>query len=305
MHAVVSIKQVPDTAEVRIDPRTNTMIRSGVPSIINPDDVHAIEQAVQLKERFGGRVTILTMGPNQAVGAIREAISYGADDGVLCGDRGFAGADTLATSYVLWKALVRINEEEPVDIVLCGRQALDGDTGQVPPGLGTRMAWPQLTSVISVDDVNFDERWIQVQRMVEGGRELVRARLPAVITCTRDLNRPRYATFPNMLRAARYQPQMWDKVALNIADDDPNIGLRGSPTIVSKVWAPPPRQRGDAKRIDGSDPREGAAQLLDILNTLGVPARAAASQPEQNGDGSAAETAAPPRGSRTRKSETT
>src|SRR5438552_2876830 len=193
MHAVVSIKQVPDTAEVRIDPRTNTMIRSGVPSIVNPDDVHAIEEAVRMKERVGGRISIVTMGPNQATAALREAVSYGADEGILCADRGFAGADTLATSYVIWKALRRLDREDPVDILLCGRQALDGDTGQVPPGLATRMGWPQLTSVLQLDDVNFGERWIQVQRMVEGGREVVRSRLPAVITCTRDLNRPRYA----------------------------------------------------------------------------------------------------------------
>src|SRR4051812_8529302 len=152
MHAVVSIKQVPDTAEVRIDPRTNTMIRAGVPSIVNPEDVHAIEEAVRLKERFGGKVSVVTMGPPQAAAALREAISLGADAGYLCGDRGFAGSDTLATSYVVWKAILRLSEEEPVDIMLCGRQALDGDTGQVPPGVATRLGWPQLTSVLKIDE---------------------------------------------------------------------------------------------------------------------------------------------------------
>src|SRR5688572_1614431 len=147
MHAVVSIKQVPDTAEVRIDPRTNTMIRSGVPSIVNPEDVHAIEEAVRLKERFGGSISIVTMGPPQAIAALREAVSLGADRAILCADRGFAGADTLATSYVVWKAVARLDREDPVDLMLCGRQALDGDTGQVPPGVATRLGWPQLTSV--------------------------------------------------------------------------------------------------------------------------------------------------------------
>src|SRR5437867_1343422 len=142
MHAVVSIKQVPDTAEVRIDPRTNTMIRTGVPSIVNPDDRHAIEEAVYFKEQFGGRVSVVTMGPNQAKDALREAVSYGADQGILLSDRRFAGADTLATSYVLWKSIVRLNSEAPVELVLCGRQALDGDTGQVPPGIATRLGWP-------------------------------------------------------------------------------------------------------------------------------------------------------------------
>src|SRR2546430_20537 len=198
MHAVVSIKQVPDTAEVRIDPRTNTMIRAGVPSIVNPEDVHAIEEAVRLKERFGGRVSVVTMGPPQAMAALREAISLGADVGILCADRGFAGADTLATSYVVWKALQRLNEEEPVDIMLCGRQALDGDTGQVPPGVATRLGWPQLTSVLKIDEFDLEQRFIVVHRLVEGGREVVRARLPAVLTCTRELNMPRYAALPNM-----------------------------------------------------------------------------------------------------------
>jgi electron transfer flavoprotein beta subunit len=274
MHAVVTIKQVPDTAEVRIDPRTNTMIRSGVPSIVNPEDVHAIEEAVRLKERFGGRVTVVTMGPPQAVGALREAISLGADVGILCGDSKFAGSDTLATSYVVWKAIVRVNAEEPIDIMLCGRQALDGDTGQVPPGVATRLGWPQLTSVVSIDDVDFEKRSIQVQRLVEGGREIVRARLPAVITCTRDLNDPRYAPFPNLVRAARYQPLRWDRVALGIDENDPNIGLRGSPTIVSKVWAPPPRQRLNPVRIDGSDPEVAAGEVAEVLGKLGIASRA-------------------------------
>jgi electron transfer flavoprotein beta subunit len=268
MHAVVSIKQVPDTAEVRIDPRTNTMIRSGVPSIVNPDDVHAIEEAVRLKERFGGKVTVLTMGPSQATAALKEAVSLGADEAVLCADRGFAGADTLATSYVLWKAMLGIMRNEPVGILLCGRQALDGDTGQVPPGVATRLGWPQLTSVLKIDEVDFDDHHIVVERLVEGGREIVRSRLPAVITCTRDLNIPRYASFPNMVRAAQFQPSIWDKAALDIADDDPNIGLKGSPTIVSKVWAPQPRQRGEAKRIDGSDPEVAARELAELLIDL-------------------------------------
>jgi len=270
MHAVVSIKQVPDTAEVRIDPRTNTMIRSGVPSIVNPDDVHAIEEAVRLKERFGGKVTVLTMGPSQATAALREAISYGADQAILCADRGFAGSDTLATSYVIWKAMLRIMRDEPVDILLCGRQALDGDTGQVPPGVATRLGWPQLTSVLKIAEIDFEAKQMVVERLVEGGREIVECRLPAVITCTRDLNIPRYATFPNMVRAAQFQPTILDKVALEIADDDPNIGLRGSPTIVSKVWAPAPRQRGEAKRIDGSDPNRAAAELAELLLDLAV-----------------------------------
>ncbi|MSQ23267.1 MAG: electron transfer flavoprotein beta subunit/FixA family protein [Chloroflexi bacterium] len=282
MHAVVSIKQVPDTAEVRIDPRTNTMIRTGVPSIVNPDDRHAIEEAVRLKEKFGGRVTVVTMGPPQAREALREAISYGADDAILCSDRRFAGADTLATSYALWKAVLKIAEIEPIDLVLCGRQALDGDTGQVPPGLATRLGWPQLTSVLKLDEVDFAGRSIQVHRAVEGGVEIVKSKLPCVITCTREINVLRYATFPNMVRAARYQPSLWDKTDLGI-DDESQIGLRGSPTIVSKVWAPLRRQRGTTQVIDGSDPQEAARSLARIL--MGEPAEEAPVVAERGTDG--------------------
>lgn len=271
MHAVVSIKQVPDTSEVRIDPRNNTMIRAGIPSIVNPDDRHAIEEAVRLKERFGGKVTVVSMGPNQAKEALREAISYGADVGILLSDRRFAGADTLATSYVLWKTVLRLNADNPVDLVLCGRQALDGDTGQVPPGIATRLGWPQLTSVLKIDEIDFEGPRVRVQRLVEGGREIVESTLPCVITCTREINIPRYATFPGMVRAARYQPLVWDKVELGI-DDESQVGLRGSPTIVSKVWAPPPRQRSTTVRIDGSDPERAADELVQVLRTHGVKA---------------------------------
>ena len=264
MHIVVSIKQVPDTSEVRIDPRTNTMIRSGVPSIVNPEDVHALEEAIRLKEKFGGRVTVVTMGPSQARDALRETIAFGADEAILCSDRRFAGADTLATSYAVWKAVLKIGESEPVDLVLCGRQALDGDTGQVPPGVATRLGWPQLTSVLKIEEVDLPKQLIVVRRAVEGGEEIVRSRLPCVITCRREINVPRYPTWPNMVRAARYQPPTWDKTDLGIGDDS-QIGLRGSPTIVSKVWAPARRQRGTTVVIDGSDPEEAATQLAKLL----------------------------------------
>jgi electron transfer flavoprotein beta subunit len=146
----------------------------------------------------------------------------------------------------------------------------------VPPGVATRLGWPQLTSVLRIEEIEFERKQITVRRLVEGGYEVVLSRLPAVLTCTRDINTPRYASFPNMVRAAQYHPVVWDKAALDIAEDDPNIGLRGSPTIVSKVWAPPPRQRPDAHRIDGSDPDSAADELASILTGLvpdRVPAR--------------------------------
>lgn len=282
MHIVVSIKQVPDTSEVRIDPKTNTMIRGGVPSIINPDDRHAIEAAVLLKEQHGGgRVSILSMGPPQAIAALKEAISLGADDAVLCSDRGFAAADTLATSYVVWAAITKLNEEEPVDLVIAGKQAIDGDTGQVPPGVAMRLGWPQLTYVQKIQEVDFAQRRIRVERLADGGVEVLEARLPAVLTVGREINEPRYASLPNMLRAARFEPRMWDKKYLEL--DDQQIGLRGSPTIVAKVWAPQRRQRPAVEifATGDRDPEGAAAWLLDHLVEDGVldwapaPARAA------------------------------
>jgi electron transfer flavoprotein beta subunit len=265
MHIVVTIKQVPDTSEVRIDPKTNTMVRGGVPSIVNPDDTHAIEEAIRLKERHGGRVTVLSMGPPQAIAALREAISYGADEAVLCSDRGFAAADTLATSYVLWAAIRKLDEEEPVDLVLAGKQAIDGDTGQVPPGVATRLSWPQLTYVRRILEFDPQARRIRVERMADGGIEILESRLPAVVTVGREINEPRYASLPNMLRAARYQPRIWDRKTLNL--DETKIGLRGSPTIVSKVWAPPRRQRPPVIMLSHGDrdPDAVAADLLDRL----------------------------------------
>src|SRR5579884_1183227 len=270
MHIVVTIKQVPDTSEVRIDPKTNTMIRGGVPSIINPDDRHAIEAAVRLKEQFGGRVSIVSMGPPQAIAALKEAISLGADDAVLMSDRGFAAADTLATSYVVWGAITKLNEEEPVDLVIAGKQAIDGDTGQVPPGVAMRLGWPQLTYVRRIQEVDPERRTIRVERLADGGVEVLEARLPAVVTVGREINEPRYASLPQLLRAARYQPRIWDR---NFLDLDPEqIGLRGSPTIVSKVWAPPRRQRPPVILIPDADrdPDAAAARLLDYLLKDGV-----------------------------------
>jgi len=270
MHAVVTIKQVPDTSEVRIDPKTNTMIRGGVPSIVNPDDTHAIEAAVALKEQFGGKVTILSMGPPQAIAALKEAISLGADDAVLCSDRGFAAADTLATSYVLWAAILKLNEEQPVDVVLSGKQAIDGDTGQVPPGVATRLGWPQLTYVRKIREIDFAAKRVVVERVADGGVEVLESRLPAVITVGREINEPRYASLPAMLRAARFRPRTWDKTYLEL--DPQQIGLRGSPTIVSKVWAPPRRQRDPVIMIPNADrdPDGAAAKLLDLLAEDGV-----------------------------------
>ncbi len=255
MHAVVCIKQVPDTTDVKIDRKTNTLIREGVPSIVNPFDIHAIEEALRLKDRFGGRVTVVSMGPPQAKESLKKAISYGVDEAILISDRAFAGADTLATSYVLAQAIRAIGDKEPVDLVLCGKQAIDGDTAQVGPGIATRLAHGSyLRHIGELRDT---------QRQLEGGREVLRAELPALLTVVKELNTPRYQSLPSMIRAARYDPPVWDKDSFDL---DPSLlGLKGSPTKVSKVYVPPPREKGEIIAGDPEDPEKAVAELVDKL----------------------------------------
>lgn len=260
MHFVVCLKQVPDTSEVRIDPKTNTLMREGVPSIINPYDAHALEEALALRDKTGGKVTVLSMGPPQAVDSLRKAISLGADEAILLSDRAFAGSDTLATSYILAQALEKIKAEQGLDLVLCGKQAIDGDTAQVGPGIARRLNLPQLTYVIKVDWIKDGE--IQLHRKLEDGREVAKAKLPALLTVEKELNEIRYASFPNMLRAARYEPLVWgaDKFELDAAE----MGLKGSPTSVSRIFAPPGRTGGE-QIMAVDDPGSAAISLVEKL----------------------------------------
>jgi electron transfer flavoprotein beta subunit len=248
VHIVCCIKQVPDTTEVRIDPQTNTLVREGVPSIVNPYDIHGVEEAVRLKEKYGGKVTIISLGPPQAEEALRRAISFGADEAILVTDRAFAGSDTLATSYVLAQAVKRVGEKEPVDLIICGKQAIDGDTAQVGPGIASRLKVPQLTYVMKVDKVDLGKREITIQRKLEGGKEVVTAKLPALLTVLKDLNELRYATLPNLIRAAQYRPAFWGKNDLEINEE--KIGLKGSPTTVRKIFPPPAKERGEIIEAD-------------------------------------------------------
>ncbi|MHB8172188.1 MAG: electron transfer flavoprotein subunit beta/FixA family protein [Thermincolia bacterium] len=256
MHMVVCLKQVPDATEVKIDPKTNTLVREGVPAIINPYDIHALEEAIVIKEKYGGRVTVITMGPPMAVESLKKAVSYGADEAILLSDRAFAGSDTLATSYILAQAIKKVNEKEPVDLILCGKQAIDGDTAQVGPGIAVRMGVPQLTFVMKVDTVDQAVGEIQVQRKLEAVREVIRAKLPALLTVEKSLNTIRYASLPNLIRAADYEVKVWGKGDLNL--DETQLGLKGSPTKVSRIFAPPQRPGGEV--IQG--PPEAAVKTL-------------------------------------------
>lgn len=262
MKIVCCIKQVPDTAEVKIDPETNTLVRTGVESISNPYDVVALEEAVRLKEQYGGTVVAMCMGPPQADSSLREAIAQGADEAVLLSDRAFAGADTLATSFTLSKAIETISREEPVDIVICGKQAIDGDTAQTGPGIATRLGYSQLTYVLKVDWIDPEARKIQVRRRVEKGVEVLIAPLPAVLTVELELATPRRAPLSSMIQSLRASIKTWDGKA--IGADPSRLGLKGSPTWVKAISSPPAREGGPL--LDGTvDVAGTVAQSLDIL----------------------------------------
>ncbi|OXM83589.1 electron transfer flavoprotein subunit beta/FixA family protein [Paenibacillus rigui] len=261
LHIVACIKQVPDTKIIKMNPKTNTMDRASAPAILNPYDAHAVEEAVRLKKRYGGTVSVLTMGPPPAVKAIKKCIEIGADEGYMISDRAFAGADTLATSYALTKAIDKIAKMQPVDLIICGKMTIDGDTGQVGPGIARRLDIPPLTSVNKVVEVNRADGFAVVHRKLEDGYEVIRSTLPCLLSVEKEINEVPYSTMPDMIRAARYQPHIWSVNDLEDVDRA-QLGLKGSPTIVSSVWAPQKPQGGTM--LDG-DPLQQVEQLLGIL----------------------------------------
>ena len=267
MHIVVCIKQVPDSAQIRVHPVTNTIMRQGVPAIINPYDLYALEEALRLKDRYGGRVTMLCMGPSQAEAALRKALSFGADEAILVSDRAFAGSDTLATSYALAAAIQRIQQDMPVDLVFAGKQTIDGDTAQVGPGIAKRLALQLLTYVAKIDALDLEQGEITVHRRAEGGVQVLRTRLPCLVTVLEGINEMRFATLDDMFRAARCPLKVWDKTAAGI-EDLSKIGLKGSPTVVAKVFAPQAKAQ-KAERIEAQSgaPKDLAATLLTKLLT--------------------------------------
>lgn len=238
MNIVVCIKQVPNTTQVRINPETNTLIREGVESIINPFDMYAIEEGVRLREKLGGKVTVVSMGPPQAEGALREAISMGCDEGVLVTDRAFAGSDTWATSYVLSQAVKKIGD---FNIVLCGKQASDGDTAQVGPGISTHLDIPQVTYVKKIETI--DEKKARVERMTEEGFEIIETPVPCLLTVVKEINEPRLPSLKGKMRAKKTEIKKMTAEDLNCDFD--KIGLDGSPTRVVKIFTPAPRRGGE------------------------------------------------------------
>ena len=268
MHIVVCIKQVPDSAQIRVHPVTNTIMRQGVPAIVNPYDLFALEEALRLKDKFGGRVTMLCMGPPQAEDALRKCISFGATDAILVTDRAFAGADTLATSYALTAAIRKINAEQAVDLVFTGKQTIDGDTAQVGPGIAKRLGWNLLTYVSKINEVDLDGGSLTVERRAEGGVQRLQTTLPSLITMLEGTNEMRFATMDDMLRAGRCQVRKWNKDDAGI-EDITKIGLKGSPTIVSKVFAPKARsQRAEMQEVgDGTSVNDVCLNLLQKIFT--------------------------------------
>jgi len=268
MHIVVCIKQVPDSAQIRVHPVTNTIMRQGVPAIVNPYDLFALEEALRLKDQFGGRVTMLCMGPPQAEDALRKCISFGATDAILVTDRAFAGADTLATSYALTAAIRKISQEQQVDLVFTGKQTIDGDTAQVGPGIAKRLGWNLLTYVSAINELDLDGRTVTVERRAEGGVQRLQTTLPSLITMLEGTNQMRFASMDDMLRAGRCPVRKWNKDDAGI-EDITKIGLKGSPTIVSKVFAPKARsQRAEMQAVgDGTGVNDVCLNLLQKIFT--------------------------------------
>ncbi|PIP21007.1 MAG: electron transfer flavoprotein subunit beta [Candidatus Omnitrophica bacterium CG23_combo_of_CG06-09_8_20_14_all_40_11] len=276
MNIIVCIKQVPETTEVKINPETNTLIREGVKSIINPFDAYAIEEGVRLKEKFGAKATVITMGPPQAEAVLREAISLGIDDGILLSDRAFAGSDTWATSYALSAAIKKIGA---FDLIVCGKQASDGDTAQVGPGISAHLDIPAVTYVKKIEEINpvrntkaiigedkisngVKDNFARVERMTEAGYEIIEVSLPALITVVKEINTPRLPSLKGMMRAKQAKIIHWKasdiEVELNF------VGLAGSPTQVVKIFTPAPRVGGQMLK---GETQEIVDRLVGLLKS--------------------------------------
>lgn len=256
MRIVVCIKQVPAISEVSIDPETKRLKREGVKSTLNPFDLYAIEAALQLREKLGGEVIAVSMGPKQAEWSVREALAIGVNKGVLLCDRAFAGSDTWATSYALACAVRMIAD---IDLVICGKQAVDGDTAQVGPGIAAHLNWQQCTYVSHI--LSATHQCLHLNRMHEGGHYEVECDLPAVITVVKDINQPRVPTLRNV-RAAR-QMAIDTLTPGDIGADSALLGLNGSPTRVVKTNPPPPRA-ADTVFLNSS-PQKSAREIIRAL----------------------------------------
>jgi len=261
MKIVVCIKQVPDTASVTINQKTGTMEREGVPAMVNPYDLYAVEEALKVKEAHNGTVAALSMGPPQVQEALREVISMGVDEGYLLTDREFAGADTLATSYTLAKGLEKIGE---YDLIFCGKQAVDGDTAQVGPELAEHLGLPFVGFVRRIREIR--PGFVCAERMTDEGADVVESPLPAVISVVKEINEPRLPSLRGKMKAKKFEAPQW--TAADIGAAAARIGLKGSPTWVARSFSPEPRKGGEM--IEGADSGEIAAKVAAKVVELGV-----------------------------------
>ncbi|MFP4163066.1 MAG: electron transfer flavoprotein subunit beta/FixA family protein [Chitinispirillaceae bacterium] len=260
MNIVVCIKQVPGTTQVKINPETGTLIRDGVEAVVNPFDEYAIEEAIRIKEKVGGVVKVITMGPPQAEAALRTAISMGADEGILVSDRAFAGSDTWATSYTLSKGIEKLGQ---VDLIICGKQAIDGDTAQVGPGVAEMMGIPYVAWVRKVEEIT--DRSIRVERLMEGGYDVVEMPLPGLMTVVKEINTPRMASLKGKMKAKKAEIVKLDAAGMDV--DSERIGLKGSPTQVLRSFVPERKTGGE--KITGEVPELVEKAASTIMN-LGV-----------------------------------
>lgn len=263
MNIIVCIKQVPDTQDIKINPETNTLMREGVKSIVNPFDMYAIEEALRIKEKLGGTVTVITMGPPQADEALREAVSMGVDEMVLMTDRAFAGSDTWATSYTLAKGIEKLGK---FDLIICGKQAIDGDTAQVGPGIAASLNIPQVTYVKKTEEIK--EGMAKFERMTEEGYEVIETPLPCLITVVKEINIPRLPSLKGKIRAK--QAQVKALTVKDIGADADRLGLKGSPTVVKKIFTPPKRSGGQMLQGDTPEVVNKLAEAIkDVVISAG------------------------------------
>ncbi|MFH0948247.1 MAG: electron transfer flavoprotein subunit beta/FixA family protein [Elusimicrobiota bacterium] len=255
MNIIVLIKQVPATTDVKIDEKTGTLKREGVEAQVNPFDLYAVEESIRLKEKYTGKITVLTMGPPQAEKALRECLAMGCDEAVLVSDREFAGSDTWATSYTLAQSIRKISDYE---IILCGKQAIDGNTAQVGPGVAEMLDIPHIAYVKKIEKI--ENQKITVERMMEDGYDLIESPIPCLITVVKEINNPRLPSLRGMMFSKKAEIKHF--TAKTIEADKTKLGIAGSPTNVMKVFTPPHRTGGE--RIVG-EPSEQSQKLIAKL----------------------------------------
>lgn len=258
MRIVVFLKQTPDSA-AKVEVKDGHVTWGDSPLVVNPWDEYAVEEAIRLKEKHGGTTTAISMGPESARDALKEAIALGCDEAILISDPALKGSDTLATAMVLAKAVEKLGD---VSLALFGKQAIDGDTGQTPVQTARKLGWPALTYAIAITEFDANGKTITMERALEEGRQVVKSKLPAVISVVKEINEPRFKSFMGIKRASKAQIPVWTAADLGL--DPSTVGAAGSRVKWPKVYAPPPRE-GSCEIITGGSPEEIAGKLMDRL----------------------------------------